>query len=165
MHCPKPSKILPTKHLLNFLNSALLKLRNPANNWQELVFDQTLMHLNILLVSWGKKKKSKPLSFTAASLALLCKMNPWGCTRVHGWGTTADAPLWCLHATHLRSTSHMHARHRQGGYVHSDTAVQVQGANEEEEPPACYRPANRQYQSHNWVIPKCSGFTNIQCSL
>lgn len=32
----------------------------------------------------------------------------------------------------------MHARYRQGGDVHSDTSVQVEGANEEEETPACY---------------------------
>ena len=32
----------------------------------------------------------------------------------------------------------MHARYGQGGDVHRDTAVQVQGADEEEEPPAGY---------------------------
>lgn len=35
----------------------------------------------------------------------------------------------------------MHARHRQGGDVHGHTTVQVQGADEEEEPPKHYRPA------------------------
>lgn len=45
-----------------------------------------------------------------------------------------------LPATHLRSTGHVHARYRQRGYVHSDTAIQIQGADEKEKPPACYRP-------------------------
>lgn len=45
----------------------------------------------------------------------------------------------------------MHARHGQGGNVHGDTAVQVEGANEEEEPPDNYRPANGQYQAQ-WLM-------------
>lgn len=44
----------------------------------------------------------------------------------------------CMHPTYLRSTSHMHARYRQSGDVHGDTAVQVQGADEKEEASAGY---------------------------
>lgn len=45
----------------------------------------------------------------------------------------------------------MHARYRKGGDVHGDTPIQVQSANEEEEPPDCYRPANEQYKNHNGI--------------
>ena len=38
----------------------------------------------------------------------------------------------------------MHARNRQGGYIHGDTAVQVQCPDNEEEPSANDRPAKEQ---------------------
>lgn len=116
---------------LNCPTSDPFALHNPANNCQEHMFLIKYWCTSTLVVSWGSKK-SKWLFYRCLS-----------CTAVqndHSW-----CSLWCLHATHLRSTSHMHARYRQGSDVHSDTAVQVQGANEEEEPPDCYWSENGQF--------------------
>lgn len=106
---------------------------------------------SILLVSSGSKESK--WSFFYSCLSCMVVQNE--CQRVHGstrLNNDSWCPLWCLHATHLRSASHMHARYRQGGDVHSDTAVQVQGANEEEEPPTRYWPENGHYGRQNWVI-------------
>lgn len=46
-------------------------------------------------------------------------------------------------SAHLGGTVHVHARNRQRGDVHGHTAVQVQRADEEEEPSARYGPVDR----------------------
>lgn len=43
----------------------------------------------------------------------------------------------------------MHARYRQGGDVHGHTAVQIQGADEEEETSARDGPVNRTDPAHS----------------
>ena len=42
----------------------------------------------------------------------------------------------CVCVSHLGGALEVHARHRQGGDVHGDTPVEVEGAHDEEEPAA-----------------------------
>lgn len=93
------SLLTSSQRLKHFKFSTTIELRNSSDPFAQHKPSKNSLEQMFLIKHWCtssivgvlRRWKVKMAFFLAASLVLLCKMSPRGCTRVHAWATTADA--------------------------------------------------------------------------